>query len=145
MTSPIIKTPTKRSKIKNKPSDIQNALQGFNEIVSKVNKQDAFELFGQYVGAELRELPVRPAIILQQKIQNLIFDAKLSCLPPSLPRSSFSRYTSSVNHSTSTPQTPLNFIDMTLPSTSTTVPNNSASQMSNTSDDTDDTTYNIAI
>lgn len=97
--TPTIKPPPpKRFQAKQKPSAVHSALEEFNEIVSKVNKQDAFDSFGQYVAAELRELPNRKAIILQQQMQNLITNAKLSCLQPSPSTSSMSLSRSSLTN-----------------------------------------------
>nr|XP_022900787.1 uncharacterized protein LOC111413889 [Onthophagus taurus] len=97
--APITKPPpAKRTQAKEKRSCVQGALEEFNDIVSKVNKQDAFDVFGQYVAIELRELPSREAIILQQQIQNLITNTKLSNLPSSscMPSCSPSTYAQSV-------------------------------------------------
>lgn len=99
-----------------------------------MNKQDAFDLFGQYVAAELRELPAREAILLQQQIQNSIISAKLSCLQPSstsLSRSPPSTYAHSITYATPQPSPDPEFINMTTnPSNTNTVPNDSASELS---------------
>lgn len=42
---------------------------------------DQFDHFGKYVAAQIRTLPLREGILLQQEIQNSITNAVLNCIP----------------------------------------------------------------
>ncbi|PSN40161.1 hypothetical protein C0J52_14093 [Blattella germanica] len=62
------------------PSVVEKVSKKLNQVIEKLDNEDAFEKFGKYVAAELRQLPKRPAILLQLEIQNTIAQAKLSRL-----------------------------------------------------------------
>ncbi|CAH1997461.1 unnamed protein product [Acanthoscelides obtectus] len=51
-----------------------------NKIAENVSEGKPYDEFGKYVAAELRQLPQREAILLQQEIQNSITRVKLMCL-----------------------------------------------------------------
>lgn len=55
-------------------------MQDIAEIAAGGEKEDQYDTFGRYVASQLRELPLREFISVQNKIQNLITAARLSCL-----------------------------------------------------------------
>ena len=62
--------------------EIADAIQQLDKIAQNAVEDKPYDQFGRYVAAELRQLPQRQAILLQQEIQNCITRSKLSCLPP---------------------------------------------------------------
>lgn len=62
--------------------EIADAIQQLDKIAQNAVEDKPYDQFGKYVAAELRQLPQRQAILLQQEIQNCIIRSKLSCLPP---------------------------------------------------------------
>lgn len=68
-------------KIVDNPADkeISQAIQKLDDIANKTVVVDKpYDQFGKYVAAELRDLPNREAILLQQEIQNCITRCKLN-------------------------------------------------------------------
>jgi hypothetical protein len=63
-------------------SEIADAIYQLDKIAQNAAEDKPYDHFGKYVAAELRQLPQRQAILLQQEIQNCITRSKLSCLPP---------------------------------------------------------------
>ncbi|KAG8288853.1 hypothetical protein J6590_010972 [Homalodisca vitripennis] len=61
-------------------TDISQAIQKLDKISHNVTEDKQYEQFGRYVAAELRQLPKREAILLQQEIQDCITRSKLSLL-----------------------------------------------------------------
>ena len=53
-----------------------------DKVAQNVVEDKPYDHSGKYVVAELRQLPQRQAILLQQEIQNCITRSKLSLLPP---------------------------------------------------------------
>ncbi|GFW95285.1 hypothetical protein TNCV_314861 [Trichonephila clavipes] len=51
-----------------------------DEIANKSTEDQPYDLFGRYVASEMRQLPNRAAILLQQEIQNCITRCKLNTL-----------------------------------------------------------------
>lgn len=62
--------------------EIADAILQLDKIAQNAVEDKPYDQFGKYVAAELRQLPQRQAILLQQEIQNCITRSKLSCLPP---------------------------------------------------------------
>ena len=62
--------------------EIADAIQQLDKIAQNAVEDKPYDQFGKYVAAELRQLPQRQAILLQQEIQNCITRSKLSLLPP---------------------------------------------------------------
>jgi hypothetical protein len=62
--------------------EIADAIQQLDKIAQNAAEDKPYDQFGKYVAAELRQLPQRQAILLQQEIQNCITRSKLSLLPP---------------------------------------------------------------
>ena len=60
--------------------EIADAIQHLDRIAQSAAKEKPYDQFGKYVAAELRQLPQRQTILLQQEIQNCITLAKLSFL-----------------------------------------------------------------
>lgn len=65
--------------------EVSNAIEQLDKIAQRAMEGKPYDHFGKYVAAELRQLPNRQAILLQQEIQDRITRAKLSCLPPDGP------------------------------------------------------------
>jgi len=65
---------------KSKPNDtLREALDTLKDIRQHVQDNE-FILFGQQVGIQLNNLPLRKALEMQQKIQNLMYEARLDNL-----------------------------------------------------------------
>jgi hypothetical protein len=64
---------------------IADAIQHLDRIAQSAAEEKPYDHFGKYVAAELRQLPQRQAILLQQEIQNCITLAKLSFLETAFP------------------------------------------------------------
>jgi len=62
--------------------EIADAIQQLDKIAQNAVEDKPYDHFAKYVAAELRQLPQRQAILLQQEIQNCIARSKLSLLPP---------------------------------------------------------------
>ncbi|GFW95264.1 hypothetical protein TNCV_314651 [Trichonephila clavipes] len=60
--------------------EIAQAIQKLDEIANKSTEDQPYDLFGRYVASEMRQLPNRAAILLQQEIQNCITRCKLNTL-----------------------------------------------------------------
>lgn len=73
--------PMKKFKTQAAP-ETADAIQHLNRIAHNAAEENPYDQFGKYVAAELRQLPQRPAIFLQQEIQMCITRSKLSCLEP---------------------------------------------------------------
>ncbi|GFX31663.1 hypothetical protein TNCV_4081871 [Trichonephila clavipes] len=69
---------TKMSSIPDK--EIAQAIQKLDEIANKSTEDKPYDMFGRYVASEMRQLPNRAAILLQQEIQNCITRCKLNTL-----------------------------------------------------------------
>ena len=70
------KTPKRRK------TGIQSTVMQLHEAAKLVADvpQDEYDKFGAHVAAQLKELPIRNFLILQNKIQNLITEERLACL-----------------------------------------------------------------
>lgn len=66
---------TKRCKVDN---TMKQALDTLKEVRQKAEKQNEFTLFGQEVGVHLNKLSLQKALETQQKINNILMDARLS-------------------------------------------------------------------
>ncbi|CAH1981452.1 unnamed protein product [Acanthoscelides obtectus] len=77
-------TSTKRAKRRaapeKSPSEISEAINHLDKIAQNAAEEKPYDGFGKYVASELRQLPQRQAILLQQEIQNCIIQSKLSSL-----------------------------------------------------------------
>lgn len=62
------------------PSHISDAIQQLNRMAQHAAEDKPYDKFGKFVAAELRQLPQRQAILLQQEIQNCIIGSKLAAL-----------------------------------------------------------------
>ncbi|XP_055380510.1 uncharacterized protein LOC129611398 [Condylostylus longicornis] len=82
----------------------------FPRIIENSNQEKPFDQFGKYVAAELRQLPQRQAILLQQELQNCIIRTKLSCLE--CVQTNFSNYENHNNINNTTISTSSNSYDM---------------------------------
>lgn len=60
--------------------EITDAIQHLDRIAQNAAEDKPYDHFGKYVAAELRQLPRRQAILLQQETQNATTNYKLSCL-----------------------------------------------------------------
>nr|CAH7768104.1 unnamed protein product [Callosobruchus chinensis] len=60
--------------------DISQAIKQLDCIANNAAMDKPYDLFGRYVASELRQLPKREAILLQQNIQNSITQAELDML-----------------------------------------------------------------
>lgn len=60
--------------------EISQAIKKLDDIANNAAVDKPYALFGNYVASELRQLPQRAAILLQQDIQNCITRAKLDIL-----------------------------------------------------------------
>ena len=56
------------------------AISQLDNIAKNASQDKPFDQFGKFVACELRSLQPRQAILLQQKIQNLIIESKLNSL-----------------------------------------------------------------
>lgn len=78
--SPEKMKPPKFTPRKKKRSDeplLENALASLDEMAGKIKNEDACDKFGKYVSSQLRELPLRQRILLQQEIQTAITNSIL--------------------------------------------------------------------
>ncbi|XP_046403076.1 uncharacterized protein LOC124168791 isoform X2 [Ischnura elegans] len=96
-SSPIMKPPEPPKKKLKKSVDvadkeISQAIQKLDEIANKTTVDKPYDEFGKYVAAELRQLPTRAAIILQQEIQKCITNSKLQLLDSETAPEQFGRY-----------------------------------------------------
>jgi hypothetical protein len=46
----------------------------------KNNSYDEFQQFGYHIAAQLRQLPLKNALLLQEKVQSLITRERISCM-----------------------------------------------------------------
>lgn len=81
--------PKKIFKRRTKPqplSSFQQAVSHLGEIAKKTMEiEDEYDRFAKHIAAQLRQLPLRSFVILQEKIQSLVTNERLaSMLPPSL-------------------------------------------------------------
>lgn len=60
--------------------EISSAITKLDDIANKAGIEKPYDLFGRYVASELRQMPNRAAILLQQEIQNCITRSKLNIL-----------------------------------------------------------------
>jgi len=56
---------------------LENAIASLDEMAGKIKNEDACDKFGIYVSSQLRELPLRQRILLQQEIQTAITNSVL--------------------------------------------------------------------
>jgi uncharacterized membrane protein YccC len=68
----------------NSNSEISVAIQQLDKIAQNAAEEKPYDQFGKFVAAELRQLPQRQAILLQQEIQNSIIRSKLTSLEPAV-------------------------------------------------------------
>lgn len=65
-------------------SEISVAIHQLDKIAQNAAEEKPYDQFGKFVAAELRQLPQRQAILLQQEIQNSIIRSKLTALEPAI-------------------------------------------------------------
>lgn len=70
----------KRAEDAQSTSEIFQAISQLDKIAKDASQDKPFDQFGKFVACELRSLEPRQAILLQQKIQNLIIESKLNSL-----------------------------------------------------------------
>lgn len=59
---------------------VNDALAKLQDISTNRKQEDEYDNFGKHIASQLRLLPARNAIILQEKIQSLITHVRLVCL-----------------------------------------------------------------
>lgn len=67
------------------PTEISQAIKKLDEIAKESSDEKPYDQFGKFVASELRLLPQRQAILLQQEIQNCIIRFNLSSLDQQAP------------------------------------------------------------
>jgi hypothetical protein len=72
----------KRSAHRQTAPEMADAIQRLDKIAQNAVEDKPYDQLGKYVAAELRQLPQRQAILLQQEIENCITRSKLSLLTP---------------------------------------------------------------
>ena len=75
-----VKRVKKRAGDAQSTSEISQAISQLDNIAKNASQDKAYDQFGKFVACELRSLEPRQAILLQQKIQNLIIESKLNSL-----------------------------------------------------------------
>lgn len=83
------------SKKPKKNDTLQEALDTLKEVRQSVLDNE-FTLFGQQIGIQLNKLPLRKAIESQQKIQNMLAEARLNEL--SMPDTSIDKSSKGLSH-----------------------------------------------
>ncbi|XP_053691489.1 uncharacterized protein LOC128740002 [Sabethes cyaneus] len=79
-------TPMERERAKKRvayeksPTELSEAILQLNKIAQNATEEKPYDQFGKFIAAELRQLPERQAVLLQQEIQNCIISFKLSSL-----------------------------------------------------------------
>lgn len=68
----------------NSNSEISVAIHQLDKIKQYAAEEKPYDQFRKFVAAELRQLPQRQAILLQQEIQNSIIRSKLTSLEPAV-------------------------------------------------------------
>lgn len=76
----------KRSATEEPHTEIAQAIKKLDDIAKNATEEKPYEQFGKFVASELRQLPQRQAILLQQEIQNSIIRHKLFSLPQQVPQ-----------------------------------------------------------
>lgn len=82
---------------------VESAISKLQDLSKNRHLEDQYDTFGKHVAGQLRELPLRSFVILQEKIQSLITNERLKCMNTLSPLAS---YVSSVITSPSQPITP---------------------------------------
>ncbi|VEN34223.1 unnamed protein product [Callosobruchus maculatus] len=105
-------TPKKRSKKQpatvETSTEVSETIKKLHDIVKESFDDKPYDQFGKLVASELRLLPQRQAILLQQEIQNCIIRFKLSSLEQQAPQCVDSAFSPFSNHSsTSTSVSPM--------------------------------------
>jgi hypothetical protein len=82
---------------------VESAISKLQNLSQNWYLEDQYDRFGKHVAGQLRELPLRSFIILQEKIQTLLTNERRHCMNTPSPLAS---YVSSVIISPSEPFTP---------------------------------------
>jgi hypothetical protein len=82
---------------------VESALSKLQNLSQNRYLLDQYDGFGKHVAGQLRELPLRSFVVLQEKIQSLLTNERLHCMNTPSPLTS---YVSSVITSPSEPFTP---------------------------------------
>lgn len=83
IVTPKAKTTGLKRKADHNIDAVKEAVTSLQQIVSTNNVQvveDEFTLYGKHIAAQLRELPLVNALRLQEQIQSLITQERISCL-----------------------------------------------------------------
>jgi len=78
---PLSNKPIKKFKKRAAP-EISDAIEQLDRIAQSASTEKAYDQFGKHVANELRQLPLRQAILLQSELQRCITRMCLSCLEP---------------------------------------------------------------
>jgi len=82
---------------------VESAISKLQNLSQNRYLEDQYDRFGKHVAGQLRELPLRSFVVLQEKIQSLLTNERLHCMNTPSPLAS---YVSSVITSPSEPFTP---------------------------------------
>jgi hypothetical protein len=82
---------------------VESAISKLQNLSQNRYLEDQYDTFGKHIAGQLRELPLRSFIVLQEKIQSLLTNERLNCMNTPSPVAS---YVSSVITSPSEPVTP---------------------------------------
>lgn len=89
---PALQTSITKKRRLSKLSKVENVIDKLQKLtdnrpsVSKAIPADEVELFGKYVATQLRDLPIRNRLILQDKIQSMLTRERLSLLSATPPQ-----------------------------------------------------------
>lgn len=73
--------PIKQFLLKKPKGSIINIRNGsLSKLRNIIDKDDEFEIFGSHIAAQLRKLPIKNALILEEQIQSLITKERISCI-----------------------------------------------------------------
>ncbi|KAK7065982.1 hypothetical protein SK128_000841, partial [Halocaridina rubra] len=64
-------------------NNVNESLTNLQDISTNQKQEDEHDYFGKHIASQLRLLPTRNAIILQEKIQSLVTNERLVCLSES--------------------------------------------------------------
>lgn len=59
---------------------LNNAVETLKSVCAQKVTNNEFSIFGQHIAAQLEKLPVQQALLLQEKIQSLITNARLEII-----------------------------------------------------------------
>lgn len=75
----------KLAKVENAITKLQKIAENRPSTSSSSNCSDEYDLFAQHIAGQMRKLPVRSFILLQEKFQSLITQERLKCITPQSP------------------------------------------------------------